>query len=113
MMKRGEVYMANLDPVVGSEQGGVRPVLIIQNDKGNRYGSTVIVAAMTGRGKKPGLPTHVPVPGGVGGLDRDTLVLLEQVRTIEKTRLGRFLGTLPKPVMEEVSTALKASLACG
>lgn len=104
--------MADLDPVIGSEQGGVRPVLIIQNDKGNRYGSTVIVAAMTGRSKKPDLPTHVPVPGGVGGLSRDTLVLLEQVRTIEKSRLGRFLGTLPEPLMAQVSSALRASLAC-
>lgn len=104
--------MADLDPVIGSEQGGVRPVLIIQNDKGNRYGSTVIVAAMTGRNKKPSLPTHVPVPGGMGGLSKDTIVLLEQVRTLEKSRLQRFLGELPRETMAKVSIALRASLAC-
>ena len=113
MMKRGDVYMADLDPVIGSEQGGVRPVLIIQNDKGNRYGTTVIVAAITSRRKKEYLPTHVPVEEGEGGLSKASLVLAEQLRTIEKSRLLRFLGTLSTGAMARVSDALRISLgAC-
>ena len=113
MMKRGDVYMADLDPVIGSEQGGVRPVLIIQNDKGNRYGTTVIVAAITSRRKKEYLPTHVPVGQGEGGLNKASLVLAEQLRTIEKSRLLRFLGTLSTDAMARVSDALRVSLgAC-
>ena len=105
--------MADLDPVVGSEQGGVRPVLIIQNDKGNQSGTTVIVAALTARPKKPRQPTHVAVPRGTGGLEKDSTVLLEQVRTIEQTRLLRFLGEVPADVMRRVSRALAVSLSTG
>lgn len=105
--------MADLDPVIGSEQGGVRPVLIIQNDKGNRYGTTVIVAAITSRLKKESLPTHVAVGPGEGGLRKGSLVLTEQLRTLEKTRLTRFLGTLSQGAMARVSDALRISLgAC-
>ncbi len=105
--------MADLDPVVGSEQGGVRPVLIIQNDKGNQSASTVIVAALTTRAKKPRQPTHVAVPRGTGGLEYDSTVLLEQVRTIEHTRLLRYLGVVPSDVMRQVSRALAISLSTG
>lgn len=105
--------MADLDPVVGSEQGGVRPVLIIQSDRGNQSGTTVIVAALTGQPKKPHLPTHVTVSRGTGGLEKDSTVLLEQVRTIEKTRLLRFLGMVPADVMRQVNQALTVSLSTG
>ncbi len=87
--------MANLDPVVGSEQGGIRPVLIIQNDLGNQYGPTVIVAALTAQSKKPTMPTHVAIPSGEGGLWRDSMLLAEQLRTLEKSRLIRLLGLVP------------------
>ncbi len=110
-MKRGEIYMANLDPVIGSEQGGVRPVLIIQNDLGNQHGTTVIVAALTAQYKKPTMPTHVAIPAGEGGLWRDSMVLAEQVRTLEKTRLIRLLGQLSTEVMAQVNRALRVSLA--
>ena len=109
-MKRGEVYMADLDPVIGSEQGGTRPVLIIQNDQGNRHGTTVIVAALTAKPKKPGLPTHVSIPKGQGGLWRDSTVLTEQLRTIERTRLGQLLGEIPPEAMRRVNRALILSL---
>lgn len=109
-MKRGEIYMADLDPVIGSEQGGIRPVLIVQNDQGNRHGTTVIVAALTAKLKKPGQPTHVAIMRGQGGLKKDSLVLTEQVRTIEKTRLQRRLGEAPPEVMQRVSEALRISL---
>ena len=102
--------MADLDPVVGSEQGGVRPVLIIQSDRGNQSGTTVIVAALTARPKKPHQPTHVPVARGVGGLERNSTVLLEQVRTIERSRLLRYLGEVPPQLMRRVNRALAISL---
>ena len=110
MMKRGEIYRASLDPVVGSEQGGVRPVLIVQNDAGNRHSPTVIVAAITTRRKKPGLPTHVPLDAESCGLKQDSVVLLEQVRTLEKTRLTRYLGAVPPDTMLKVDRALRLSL---
>ncbi len=110
-MKRGDIYMANLDPVIGSEQGGVRPVLIIQNDLGNQHGTTVIVAALTAQPKKPTMPTHVSVPTGEGGLWRDSMVLAEQVRTLEKTRLIRLLGSVSPETMRQVNQALSVSLA--
>lgn len=109
-MKRGEIYMADLDPVVGSEQGGIRPVLIIQNDLGNQHGTTVIVAALTARSKKPGMPTHVSLPQGEGGLWRDSMVLAEQVRTLEKSRLIRLLGSVSPEIMRRVNRALSFSL---
>ena len=84
-MKRGDVYQANLDPVIGSEQGGIRPVVIIQNDRGNRYSPTVIVVAVTTRRKKPQLPVHVLLTREESGLKEDSIVLTEQVRTLENT----------------------------
>ncbi|MBP3542142.1 MAG: type II toxin-antitoxin system PemK/MazF family toxin [Clostridia bacterium] len=109
-MKRGEIYMAQLDPVVGSEQGGVRPVLIIQNDRGNRYAPTVIAVPLTTSSTKPPLPTHVKLDAGAGGLKQASTVLCEQVRTLEKTRLGRFIGKLEKSLVEKVEKALLCSL---
>ena len=110
MMKRGEIYRASLDPVVGSEQGGVRPVLIVQNDMGNRHSPTVIVAAMTTREKKPYLPTHVLLPKEKSGLKQDSVVLLEQVRTLEKSRLTKRLGQASPDMMQAVDEALSLSL---
>lgn len=109
-MKRGEIYRADLDPVVGSEQGGVRPVLIIQNDTGNRHSPTVIVAAITSQGKKPYLPTHVAILPEESGLQKPSVILLEQLRTLEKSRLHKYLGRVAAPVMERVDRALGISL---
>lgn len=109
-MKRGEIYRADLDPVVGSEQGGVRPVVIIQNDIGNQHSTTVIVAAVTSRGKKAALPVHVPITSGESGLKQDSVVLLEQLRTLEKSRLKRYLGRLTPDAMRRVDRALTLSL---
>ena len=109
-MKRGEIYMAALDPVVGSEQGGCRPVLIVQNDRGNRYSPTVIVVPLTSSEHKPGLPTHVSLPQGAGGLKKPSVVLCEQVRTLEKTRLTRYMGSLDAENLREVERALSVSL---
>lgn len=109
-VKRGDIYYADLNPVVGSEQGGVRPVLILQNNVGNRHSPTVIVAAITSRTGKPRLPTHVPLGGVVSGLYKDSLVLMEQVRTIDRTRLREYLGRLPLPDMEAADNALEVSI---
>lgn len=109
-MKRGEIYRADLDPVVGSEQGGIRPVLIIQNDIGNLHSPTVIVAAITSQMKKPRLPTHVQVSPGESGLNKPSVILLEQVRTLEKRRLYKYLGRVDAPVMDRVDRALGVSL---
>ena len=109
-MKRGDIYRASLDPVVGSEQGGVRPVLIVQNDMGNLHSPTVIVAAITTRNKRPGLPTHVRLKASECGIARDSVVLMEQVRTLEKTRLTKYLGTVPPETMRLVDEALRLSL---
>lgn len=110
MMKRGEIYRADLDPVVGSEQGGVRPVVIIQNDMGNRHSTTVIVAAITTSTKKADLPVHVAISSGESGLERDSVVLLEQVRTLEKSRLTKYLGCLDGHAMRRIDRALALSL---
>ena len=107
---RGEIYYADLNPVVGSEQGGIRPVLILQNEVGNWFSPTVIVAAMTARGGKAHLPTHVPV-GTDSGLRRPSLVLAEQVRTIDKSRLLERVGMLPPGKQEQVDRALRISFA--
>ena len=107
---RGEIYYADLNPVVGSEQGGIRPVLILQNEVGNWFSPTVIVAAMTARGGKAHLPTHVPV-GTDSGLRRPSLVLAEQVRTIDKSRLLERVGMLPPKKQEQVDRALRISFA--
>ncbi|KAB2951837.1 type II toxin-antitoxin system PemK/MazF family toxin [Heliorestis acidaminivorans] len=109
-IRRGEVYYAELNPVVGSEQGGTRPVLIIQNDIGNQYSPTTIVAAITSQISKAKLPTHVEVPSSRSGLDRDSVVLLEQIRTIDKTRLREKIGLLDEDMMSKVAQALEISL---
>lgn len=110
MIARGELYSACLDPVVGSEQGGVRPVLVIQNDIGNRFSPTVIVLAVTGQLGKAKLPTHVEVAAEGNGLMKDSVVLAEQIRTLDKRRLKERIGSLTPEQMEKVSEALKISL---
>jgi len=110
MIKRGEIYLADLDPVRGHEQAGTRPVLIIQNDIGNRYSSTTIVAAITSRISKKRLPVHVEISAQETGLPRDSVVLLEQIRTLDKERLIKRMGRLPPDKMEEVNIALHKSL---
>ena len=93
-IRRGDIYYADLRPVVGSEQGGIRPVVILQNDVGNRHSPTVIAAAITGQKGKPSLPTHVSLGASVPGLHRDSIILLEQLRTIDKSRLKDKIGSL-------------------
>lgn len=107
---RGDIYFADLSPVVGSEQGGSRPVLILQNDIGNKYSTTTIVAAITSRINKAKLPTHIEIPGKPFGLHKDSVILLEQIRTIDKRRLIRKIGVLGSPEMAQVDTGLKISL---
>lgn len=109
MVRRGEIYFADLSPVIGSEQGGIRPVLIVQNDLGNHFSPTVIVAAITARLAKPKLPTHIGIEAKKTGLDRDSVILMEQVRTIDKSRLKDRVCTLEKPTMIAVDKALKVS----
>lgn len=107
---RGDIFIADLDPVVGSEQGGVRPVLIVQNDRGNRFSPTVICAAMTSRLGKNDLPTHVWIAAQESGLDRDSLVLCEQIRTLEKRRLRVKAGHIEGLSLARVNRALAAAL---
>ena len=107
-IKRGEIYFADLSPVVGSEQDGIRPVLILQNDMGNRYSPTTMVAAITGRKTKTELPTHVRI--SVAGLKSESIVLLEQIRTIDKSRLGEYVGKLSKNDMGRIDHAIIVSL---
>ena len=106
-IKRGEIYYADLSPAVGSEQGGVRPVLVLQNDTGNRHSPTTIVAAITSRGKKAELPTHVNITAA--GLKTQSTVLLEQIRTIDKTRLAEYVGRLDKDSMGKIDHAIITS----
>ena len=108
-VKRGDIYYADLSPVVGSEQGGVRPVLIIQNDTGNRYSPTVIAAAITSQTGKARLPTHINIPGGSVGLTKDSVILLEQIRTIDKRRLREHMGRLDDKQMALVDDAIAVS----
>lgn len=108
-IKRGDIYYADLSPVVGSEQGGVRPVLIIQNDVGNRFSPTVIAAAITSQKDKTKLPTHIQLSSQECGLARDSVVLLEQVRPIDKRRLKERMGRVEEPYMERVDHALSIS----
>ena len=108
-IKRGEIYYADLSPVIGSEQGGVRPVLIIQNDIGNKYSPTVIAAAITSQREKTKLPTHISVDAVGCGLAKDSIVLLEQVRTIDKKRLKEKMGALDGYAMGKVDKALSVS----
>ena len=112
-VKRGDIYYADLSPVVGSEQGGVRPVLIVQNDVGNRYSPTVIVAAITSRLGKNKMPTHIDVAADRVGLTKDSVILLEQVRTIDKRRLGEKMGHLDEETMNAVNNAISVSLGRG
>ena len=110
-MKRGDIYFADLDPVIGSEQGGRRPVLIIQNDLGNRFSPTVIALPLTGKMNKAPLRTHVPLIPPQGSVRRPSVILCEQVRTLEKSRLLRYLGKLTKEKMALVERALAAAVA--
>lgn len=109
-IKRGELYYADLSPVVGSEQGGIRPVLVVQNDVGNRYSPTVIAAAVTSRLNKARLPTHIELRACDYGLTKDSVVLLEQIRTLDKRRLKERIGLLSPQTMARVDDALLISL---
>ncbi len=109
MIHRGDIYYADLSPVVGSEQGGVRPVLIVQNDVGNRFSPTVIAAAITSQRSKANLPTHILLSAENTGLSRDSIVLLEQVRTLDKHRLKEKMGKLDPQAMSQVDRALSVS----
>ncbi len=109
IVKRGDIYYADLRPVVGSEQGGVRPVLIIQNDVGNRYSPTVIATAITSQINKAKMPTHIEIGAGGFGLSRDSVVLAEQIRTIDKRRLREKIGHLDENLMDKVNEALEIS----
>lgn len=109
MIKRGDIYYADLSPVVGSEQGGVRPVLIVQNDVGNKFSPTVIAAAITSQRLKTNLPTHIQVNADGCGLEKDSIVLLEQVRTIDKRRLKEHMGTLDINDMNRINKAISVS----
>lgn len=109
--KRGDIFYADLSPVVGSEQGGVRPVLIVQNDIGNRYSPTVIVAAITSQISKAKLPTHVEITAKEYGLPKDSVILLEQIRTIDKKRLEEKVGNIDEAIMERVNEGLCVSFS--
>ena len=108
-VKRGDIYYADLSPVVGSEQGGTRPVLIVQNDVGNKYSPTVIAAAITSKKLKAKLPTHISVNADECGLSKDSVVLLEQIRTLDKQRLKERMGELDEGAMTKVDNALSVS----
>lgn len=108
-VKRGEIFYADLSPVVGSEQGGVRPVLIVQNDTGNRHSPTVIAAAITSQTAKAKLPTHIELSAIEYGLPKNSVVLLEQIRTLDKRRLREKMGSLDEPLMRRVDSAIAVS----
>ena len=108
-VKRGDIFYADLSPVVGSEQGGTRPVLIVQNDTGNRHSPTVIAAAITSQTGKARLPTHINLTGSNYGLSKDSVVLLEQIRTIDKRRLREHMGRLDDALMNQVDNAIAVS----
>ena len=109
-IKRGELYYADLSPVVGSEQGGIRPVLVVQNDVGNKYSPTVIAAAVTSKINKAKLPTHIELPSNMYGLQKDSVILLEQIRTLDKRRLKERIGELNETTMSRVDNAILISL---
>ncbi|MDR0850589.1 MAG: type II toxin-antitoxin system PemK/MazF family toxin [Christensenellaceae bacterium] len=113
MIKRGELYYADLSPVVGSEQGGMRPILIVQNDIGNKYSPTVIAAAITSKLDKAKLPTHIELSSREYGLEQDSVILLEQIRTLDKRRLARRIGELSEYKMAQVERAMLISLGIG
>ena len=110
IVKRGDIFYADLSPVVGSEQGGIRPVLIVQNDVGNKYSPTVIVAAVTSRINKAKMPTHIEIKGEDYGLSKDSVILLEQIRTIDKKRLKEKIGHIDESVIGMVNEAVSISL---
>lgn len=112
-VRRGDIFYADLSPVVGSEQGGVRPVLVIQNDVGNRYSPTVIAAAVTSKINKAKLPTHIEVDAKTYGLTKDSIVMLEQIRTIDKKRLKEKIGHLDGALMRRIDEALNISFGIG
>ena len=109
-IKKGDLYFADLSPVTGSEQGGIRPVLVVQNDVGNKYSPTIIVAAVTSRRNKADLPTHVEIAADGNGLSKNSVILLEQLRTIDKTRLKERIGTIDRNRLPEVNEALSVSV---
>ena len=109
VVKRGDIFYADLSPVVGSEQGGVRPVLIVQNDTGNRHSPTVIAAAITSQTGKARLPTHISLAAMSCGLPKDSVVLLEQIRTLDKRRLLEHMGRVDETMMKQVDTAIAVS----
>ena len=109
IIKRGDIYYADLSPVVGSEQGGMRPVLIVQNDTGNKHSPTVIAAAITSQTGKAKLPTHIELSGHSVGLTRDSVILLEQIRTLDKSRLREKMGRLDGETMNRVDNAIAVS----
>jgi len=111
VVRRGDIFYANLNPVIGSEQGGLRPVLILQNDIGNTYSPTTIVAAITSRIKRAKLPTHIELKSNRYQLEKDSVVLLEQLRTIDKQRLKECIGHLDEEIMAKVNIALEISLS--
>ena len=108
-VKRGDIFYADLSPVVGSEQGGVRPVLIVQNDTGNKYSPTVIAAAITSQMNKAKMPTHIELPAASSGLTRNSVVLLEQIRTLDKRRLREKMGHVDRELMDRVDAAIAVS----
>ncbi|MGB9886140.1 MAG: type II toxin-antitoxin system PemK/MazF family toxin [Moorellales bacterium] len=110
LVRRGDIFYAQLNPVVGSEQGGTRPVLIIQNDIGNQYSPTTIVAAITSQINKAKLPTHVEISANRSGLEKDSVILLEQIRTIDKSRLKQKVSFLDEETMLKVNHAIEVSL---
>ena len=112
-IKRGEIYYADLSPVIGSEQGGIRPVLIVQNDVGNKHSPTVIAAAITSQKEKARLPTHIELDAVSCGLSKDSIVLLEQIRTIDKKRLRERMGEIDVDAMVQVNNALQISFGLG
>lgn len=113
IIQRGDIYYADLSPVIGSEQGGIRPVLIVQNDVGNKFSPTVIAAAITSQRDKTNLPTHIKVDADGCGLAKDSIVLLEQVRTIDKQRLKEKMGSLDMGAMNKIDKALSVSFGLG
>lgn len=113
LVKRGDIFYADLSPVIGSEQGGVRPVLVVQNDIGNKYSPTIIIAAITSQINKAKLPTHIEINAPDYGLPKDSVVLLEQIRTIDKKRLREKIGHFDEDMMNNVDECLKISVGLG
>ena len=111
IVKRGDLFYADLSPVVGSEQGGIRPVLVVQNDVGNKYSPTIIAAAVTSQINKAKMPTHIEISAETYGLVKDSVILMEQIRTIDKKRLKEKIGHADEELMERVNRALSVSFA--